>query len=226
MFRQSKSTFKSSPFRRQTAKKKGLLSGGKRHRSGKDQRQSDFIPPEDWYEPADESDEYVIIEQSPGTGYRHVVTPAEVRDRLAELPGELLGPLQTVQLSRMTKKKRTFLCYGMQWGQAIYLYPIEDSLVEVYSRPPTPKELTDTRMFGGRWKQSRDGWRLIWTEATIRDFYLNNVLIHELGHLLDERNGGYTDRERYAEWFAIEHGYRPTRHNRRRKKAVRRRHHR
>ena len=33
-----------------------------------------------------------------------------------------------------------------------------------------------------------DVWKLIWTEQSIKDFYLNNILIHELGHLLDDRN--------------------------------------
>ena len=63
--------------------------------------------------------------------------------------------------------------------------------------------------------------------TTIRDFYLNNILIHELGHLLDDRNRSYGDRERYAEWFALKYGYQATGGNRRRKKrqkVVRRRH--
>ena len=65
-----------------------------------------------------------------------------------------------------------------------------------------------------------------WTKETIEDFYLNNILIHELGHLLDDRNTSYTDRERYAEWFAIEYGYLPTGGNvSRRQQPIRRRHH-
>ena len=52
---------------------------------------------------------------------------------------------------------------------------------------------------------------LIWTEQTIKDFYLNNVLIHEIGHLNDARNTKPNDRERFANWFAIEYGYRATR---------------
>jgi hypothetical protein len=45
----------------------------------------------------------------------------------------MLEPLAIVQLSRMTRKKRIFPCYGMQWGTALYLYPIEETLVEVYA---------------------------------------------------------------------------------------------
>ena len=66
-------------------------------------------------------------------------------------------------------------------------------------------------MYGGRWQVVDEAWSLVWSEAAIRDFYLNNVLIHELGHLLDHRNRSYEDRERFAEWFAFEFGYKPTR---------------
>jgi hypothetical protein len=126
----------------------------------------------------------------------------------------------------MTRKKTTFPCYGLQWGAAIYLYPIEMDLVERFSRPPRPAEYNEARMYGGRWIQKGESWSLVWTPETIRDFYLNNVLIHELGHLLDDRNSSQRDRERYAEWFAIEHGYRRTRpgvsSRRRRRRRARR----
>lgn len=145
------------------------------------------------------------------SGFVHAVTRDEVKDRLAELPRRFTRELAVVQFSAMTRKRQLFPCYGMQWGGAVYLYPIEDSLVETYHRPPTPQQQIEARMFGGRW--SRDGqlWRLTWNEQTIRDFYLNNVLIHEVGHLNDSRNTNTRDRERYANWFAIEYGYRATR---------------
>jgi hypothetical protein len=188
-----------------------------------------FAPPEDWYEPHERKDQgFRIIVQPPGNGYRHVVTPRQVRERLAGLPGHFVEPLEVVQFSRMTRKKQSFPCYGMQWGTTLYLYPIEESLVEVFDSPPRPALYNEAKMYGGRWEEDgRGGWKLIWTEAAIQDFYLNNILIHELGHLLDERNSSYNDRERYAEWFAVEYGYRRTGGSsvRRPKQPVRRRHH-
>jgi hypothetical protein len=188
-----------------------------------------FAPPEDWYEPEEkEIPGYRVIVQPPGAGYRHVVTPKQVRERLRELPYPFVRPLEVIQFSRMTRKKQSFPCYGMQWGATLYLYPIEESLVEVFGSPPRPALYNEAKMYGGRWEEDgRGGWRLIWTEASIRDFYLNNILIHELGHLLDERNSSYNDRERYAEWFAVEYGYRRTggASSRRPHQRVKRRHH-
>jgi hypothetical protein len=130
---------------------------------------------------------------------------------LSQLPAPFVEPLEVVQLSRMTTKKKSFPCYGMQWGTTIYLYPLETELVEYFSRPPRPAEYIEARQFGGRWVQTGSQWRLEWTKAAIEDYYLNNVLIHELGHLLDNRNTSFRDRERYAEWFALEHGYKASR---------------
>lgn len=187
-----------------------------------------FSPPEQWHEPKQDGSPYQVLVQPPGKGYRHVVTPAEVRGRLAELPERFLQELELVQLAQVTRKKESFPCYGMQWGATLYLYPLEESLIETFYAPPRPEILTEARMYGGRWDQPEAGvWTLTWSEEAIRDFYLNNILIHELGHLLDERNSTYTDRERFAEWFAIEYGYRATGGGDRRQpqRRVRRRHH-
>lgn len=186
------------------------LAVAKRSRGRVGQERAPFIPPEDWYEPQDPStDGFKVVTQVPGDGYRHIVAEDDIRERLSELPAKFTAPLQVVQLSRMTRKKRSFPCYGMQWGTALYLYPVESDLVEYFGRPPRPAEYNDTRLFGGKWVHEHGSiWTLTWTPATIRDFYLNNVLIHELGHLLDKRNSSYRDRERFAEWFAIEYVFR------------------
>lgn len=187
-----------------------------------------YSPPEDWYEPSDEpTPGYQFVVQPPGEGFRHVVTPSEIRQRLDVLPKHFLAPLEFIQLSRMTRKKCTFPCYGMQWGTTLYLYPLEESLVECFFDPPKPLLVNETRMYGARWIIEEPGvWKLVWSERAAKDYYLNNILIHELGHLLDERNTSYQERERYAEWFAVHYGYRPSRPPRKRGRRRVRRHHR
>ena len=141
----------------------------------------------------------------------HPVSADDVRERVLQLPARFQEKLDVVQFSRMTKKRRLFPCYGLQWGTAVYLYPIEESLEELYVRAPRPAQRIETEMHGGRWVQNGNLWRLIWTETRIRDFYLNNVLIHEIGHINDNRNTSFRKREQFADWFAIEYGYRVSR---------------
>lgn len=198
----------------------------KRARGGKPNPRLPFVPPEDWHEPNEDKTGYRFVVQNAGQGFRHVLTPDEIRERLSLLPAKFIENLEVVQLSRMTRKKQSFPCYGMQWGASIYLYPIEEALVETYGQPPKPSQAIEARMYGGRWVQRKSNcWQLIWTESAIKDFYANNILIHELGHLLDDRNGRPIDRERFAEWFAVRYGYRPSRAIRgAEKRAVTRRH--
>jgi hypothetical protein len=191
--------------------RRGVRSS-KRARGVPRNQQLPFVPPENWHEPHEHGGNYRIFVQSPGQGHRHILTPEEIRTRLAQLPPQFIESLEVVQLSRMTRKKLSFPCYGMQWGPTIYLYPVEETLVERFKTPPKPAQLIEARMYGGRWEQDGPAsWKLVWTETALKDFYLNNILIHELGHLLDDRNSRSTDRERYAEWFAVQYGYKPTR---------------
>jgi hypothetical protein len=174
-----------------------------------------FDAPERWHEPRGRLTPKILV-QHPGNEYVHPVTPAEIRERLAMLPRQYQGFVDVIQLSRMTRKRELFPLYGLQWGTALYLYPIEMSLVETYVRAPRPQQEIEARMYGGRWEYENGLWRLYWTTETIRDFYLNNILIHEVGHAVDHRNRRAADRERFANWFAIEHGYKASRRARKR----------
>lgn len=169
-----------------------------------------FTAPEVWHEPTGNGRLKFEV-QPAGAGFIHPVTVDEVRERLAELPRALTKDLEIVQFSRMTRKRQQFPCYGMQWGQTVYLYPIEDTLVEAYIRPPKPAQQIEAKMYGGTWSKTGNVWTLTWTPESIKDFYLNNVLIHEVGHIYDQRNTAYQAREHYANWFAIEYGYRASR---------------
>lgn len=181
-----------------------------RQRRAQDDFGSHFGAPEAWHEPQQrEHVEYIV--QPSGAGYIHPLTVEDVRQRLAQLPEQLTSGLQVVQLSSMTRKRQLFPLYGMQWGPNVYLYPIEESLVETFLRPPKPEQLIEAKMFGGRWTQEGREWKLTWTMDSIRDFYLNNVLIHEVGHVNDLRNTNMAKREQYAIWFATEFGYRASR---------------
>lgn len=198
---------------------RGLQLGGRDIRAP-------FAPPEDWHEPTEQGADYQVIVQEPGEGYAHVVTPDQVRERLSQVPQQFLKGLEVVQFSRMTRKKMSFPCYGMQWGATLYLYPLEESREEIFHAPPRPETVNESKMFGGLWDRPDDySWRLTWPDEALQDFYLNNILIHELGHLVDDRNTNYTDRERYAEWFAIEYGYRATGGRQARRTDIQRRHH-
>ncbi|MAT14816.1 MAG: hypothetical protein CMJ46_06045 [Planctomyces sp.] len=198
--------------RSQTGKHPRSRRPGLYYKRGRGERSQSlsFNAPEIWHPPT-EADHFTFIEYPAGEHYVHPVTKDEVLSRIRELPSEFVADLDVIQFSRMTRKRALFPCYGMQWGNTVYLYPIEASLEEVYRRAPLPQQRIETEMYGGRWEQCGSEWILSWTEEAIRDFYLNNILIHEIGHINDHRNTREEDRERYANWFAIEYGFRASR---------------
>src|SRR5688500_9584537 len=83
----------------------------KRARGGRRNPRLPFAPPEYWYDPREAGAGYRIIVQQPGPGFRHVLTPDDVRQLLAQLPAEFTAPLEVLQFSRMTRKKQSFPCY-------------------------------------------------------------------------------------------------------------------
>lgn len=210
---------RSQPTNRSVAKRSGTQRAARRRavltrKAIKAERSSEpFSPPELWYEPTGRQ-RIEIITQVPGNGYVHPVTAEEVAQRIEQLPARFRQPLEVVQLSQMTRKRARLPLYGLQWGQTVYLYPIESSLIESYTRPPLPSQRVEAKMFGGKWYEDDGMWQLQWTMPALKDFYLNNILIHEIGHVNDTRNQNSADRERFAEWFAIEYGYRASRRRR------------
>lgn len=179
-----------------------------------------YSVPEKWYEPTGNTDPngYTIYEFPAGEGYMHPASIDDVEGRLLQLPEHVRSYVEVIELSRQTRKKVRENLYGQQWGTAVYLYPVDDSLIEVFDTKDAALE-HDTKKFGGKWHPDNNKWILEWTESTIRDYYLENVLLHEVGHIVDSHNSRYRDRESFANAFAQKH-----RKKRARSKKIRKRH--
>lgn len=184
--------------------------------------------PEIWYNESDiikPDRKLIVIQQDPGLGFRHAVTVQDVRERIEELGCMQYTRLERVQLSQMTNKRYKDPSYGMQWGTTIYLYPIEEELQETYTRPPDNLTRLETVRYGATWEEVNGEWVLKWGEAqNVKDFYLLNVLPHEVGHMFDIRNTTYDARERFANAFAYQHGERSYLASKGKRPAVKRHH--
>lgn len=143
-----------------------------------------------------------------GPGYMHPLSKDDIRQRLGQLPKELLRNLHTVYLPRMTRKRKSLDCYGLQCGGVIYLYPVREDLKEILAKPLTPAHKIELDRAGAIVTDGGKETVIQWTKDSIRNLYANNILIHELGHTLDEKNTTEKDRERYAEEFVIKWGRR------------------
>jgi hypothetical protein len=150
--------------------------------------------------------------ETPGPGFVHVLTETDISTRLAELPAALLANLHCIVLPRMTRKRKLFNVYGMQWNETIYLYPMTADL-RVEGLVLGADYMAEAQQFGAI--VDKDAGVIQWTPETIKRYYLENILIHELGHTLDRKNSSRKDREAYAEHFARKYGKWPKRKPRR-----------
>lgn len=146
--------------------------------------------------------------EQPGPGYFHPLTKDDVRQRLASLPQAFLANLHTVYMPRMTRKRKTLNIYGLQYGYVIYLYPMPDSMTEDLGQEIKPLHRIEAVKAGAVVTDGNGSCKLQWTKDSLRTFYRDNILIHELGHTIDEKNTKEIDRERFAEEFVIKWGRR------------------
>lgn len=142
-------------------------------------------------------------------------TLAEIEQVLRTVPPPFLYQLGHLYLPGGSKKqlqvcRKTFF-YGCYSCGAISLSPFPKKwLRREYAHAPPPHKKLEYDRVGAKSYQSGSTWVLEMSEASLKKFYLQDVLIHEIGHHVDwlRRSAGSKLTEEFAEWFATEYGFR------------------
>ena len=143
------------------------------------------------------------------------VTEAEIRQALSLMPKAHLVDLRAVLVPSGTRKMLS--CYdtcgvvGSYYQGIVYLYPTPNSVLRrVFSKAPNPERLRRFERVGGKIERVGSETIVTMTPEMLRQYYLRDVLVHEVGHHFDRIHRGSTERERegYAEWFSTEFGFR------------------
>jgi hypothetical protein len=140
----------------------------------------------------------------------------DVKTALEKLGPDVANNLKTILLLSGTTKQKSF-GRGARFG----LYSKDRGLIAIHA---LPKHLQIMQFKHGlspakRHEYTRAGAifkspdTVIFDDAAVRRFLLDDVLLHEIGHHLDREN--FTTKsnkkaEGFAEWFATEHGFRRT----------------
>ncbi|MFO0897018.1 MAG: hypothetical protein U0836_06245 [Pirellulales bacterium] len=142
------------------------------------------------------------------------VSVDDVAAVLEKLPRRLLGGLEGVYLLGGSQRQ---VVGGRNWGcyyrRRVFLFAAPRAwLIWRTAEYPGP-ELERFRPLRPRIRREGSSWLTEVDERELRDFYLYDVLLHEVGHHVDFRRNGYRWRsrrkeERYAEWFAASYGKR------------------
>jgi hypothetical protein len=153
-------------------------------------------------------DGYILDRESPGRGYRHVVSKRDVQQFIDIVPEwrRFSERLERIVLaSRSDDCDGFYLFYHREETGAIFLHAWPEDLWMEIARPYFDAHQAIFDRFGVSYDRQKDGVMCRFTEAQARAFMLLHVFIHELGHHYDrihQKHLGSTKGEDYAERFA------------------------
>ncbi|MGM7683365.1 ImmA/IrrE family metallo-endopeptidase [Cytobacillus sp. Hm23] len=145
----------------------------------------------------------------------HPINEKDIKKVIDSVPSQFLSDLRGIFLCGGTHKQQHFseLRFGTYHDhyKAIFLFPFPKTKCLSYNTKPKPSIRLSYERHGATWIAEDSKWRLQFDEKSIHSFYLNDVLFHELGHHVenishDIKHKNYEQRERFAEWFALEFG--------------------
>ena len=151
-----------------------------------------------------------IFARDPHPSFIQPVSVEDVETALKDVPAEFLRGLTSVYILGGTAKQAKaalsrlfrFGCYGRN---RIYLHAFPKRCLRLtYKVPPLPDALQEYIRAGATWSSEGSLHELRFSEESLRTFYLRDVLLHEVGHHVDESNPFRKKRaasERYANWF-------------------------
>jgi hypothetical protein len=147
-----------------------------------------------------------IYDRPVSPGFVRPCTARDVADVLEAIPPGFLTDLAGVFLLGGTAKQRsltTKVTYGIYSADRIFLFASPATrLVQRLPKMPKPSVAREYTKFGATVNPDDKGGALLtFDRSSLRQFYLYDVLLHEVGHHVD-RDEHADNAERYAHWFA------------------------
>jgi len=180
--------------RKHTAWKKnrrfGDIKGGRCRLKCKDgifNRMHSFLKPSEFEETP------IFIVENPSRDFYFPVSVDDIKDVLYKLPKEHTEHLTHIWLRKI--KKKDYLsddslqgCFIV--GRGVYLIVLhpfpKDNRMIFGKKKPLQKSVNFYKNYTNELRQDKDGfWYLQWTESSIRRYYLESLLLHEIGHSID-----------------------------------------
>lgn len=179
--------------KKQTAWKKsrtfGDVYGGRSSRKIPDriiQRAHSLHPPG----PHDETPLFIV--DNPSRDYYFPLTPDEIKHELTHLPKRDWSHITHIWQRRFKKTEyeatelplAEFICGS--GVRLIVLYPWPHDLrMPLGTKKPTDRQLKSYSQYTTELEHNAEGWYLKWEEAAVKDFCVEQLLYHEVGHHVD-----------------------------------------
>jgi hypothetical protein len=142
-----------------------------------------------------------IFQRPLAPGFLCPCSVADVTSVLHQVPVAFTSGLENVYLLGRTARQRQLRrgLYGFYFDNSIYLSPLPERLLtQTWSPPPKPSVAQKFIKFGATFDGNKGGAvTMSFDSLSLRAFYLYDVLLHELGHLVSKGKPSRSE-ERYA----------------------------
>ena len=174
-------------------------------------REHNFLPP------VEGEEKPVFMVDNPSRDFFFPVTVDDIKAFLEKLPGEHIQEITHIWLRKVTKKEYEkegsyqgcFICGSGVNLMVIYPFP-KDLCINFGNTKPNDRILKWYSAYEPKLVEFKGTWSLVWTEEQIRKYYLEGLLLHEIGHQIDsiyKRFWSKNYRGRRAENFADNFAY-------------------
>ncbi len=143
------------------------------------------------FPPGEDEEAPIYIVDNPSRDFYFPVSVEEIKTFLNRLPKEHSKNLTHVWLRKMSAKEYEkeriqgcFICGSRV--NLIILYPFPKHLTMIFGKKkPSKKRLKWYAAYAPELKEEGGIWKLVWTEEKIKNYYLEGLLLHEIGHQMD-----------------------------------------
>jgi hypothetical protein len=179
--------------RKETAWKKNRrfseIHGGRTHLKCTDgifKRYHTLLPP------SENEEKPVFLVENPSKDFYFPASVEEIKETLKKLPKEHTEILTHIWLDKV--KKRDYLSGEMPQGMficgskvyLIKLYAVpKDNKMLFGKKKPNNKRLTFYKPYCTDLQYGKEGWYLQWTQEAMKKYFLEKLLLHEIGHCVD-----------------------------------------
>ena len=139
----------------------------------------------------DETSPIYIID-NPSRDFYFPITVDEIKSTLEKLPKDHTDHLTHIWLQKIKKTdyvngdtfQGSFICGSKVYLIVLHPFPT-DNKMRLGKSKPLKKTLNYYKNYTTDLKEDKDGWYLQWTEELIKKYFLESLLLHEIGHSID-----------------------------------------